>query len=91
MLTTKINMDREPDSSIVLLNATYYLGLTAIPVKSRFGDSSVLYNHKTKMLSFVDKQGIAYLEPGAIYTVESASSELARRSAFSDVYGCLIR
>lgn len=78
-------MDREPDSNIVLLNSLYYLGLTPIPVKSRYGKSSVLYNHKTKMMSYMDKQGIAYLEPGAIYTIESASSELARMSAFGEV------
>ena len=78
-------MEKEPDSTIALLNSTYYLGLTAIPVKSRYGESSVLYNHKTKMLTFLDKFGVAYLEPGSICTVESASSELARQSAFGEV------
>ena len=37
------------------------------------------------MMSYMDKQGIAYLEPGAIYTIESAASEIARMSAFGEV------
>lgn len=68
----------EPEPSIAILHSLFYLGLTEIPVKARYGDASVLYNHKTRLLAPVDKNGNSYLEPGGIYTVESLLSDLVK-------------
>jgi hypothetical protein len=74
-------MDREKEpASYALLDSLFYLGQTEIPVRSRYGENVVLYNHKNRMVLGIDKEGKSYLEANGVYTTESVSSQLVKNS-----------
>jgi hypothetical protein len=74
-------MDKEKEpASYALLDSLFYLGQTEIPVRSRYGENVVLYNHKNRMVLGIDKEGRSYLEANGVYTTESVTSQLVKNS-----------
>ena len=65
------------------LNSLFYLALTEIPVRQRFGENKILYNYKTRLVASVDKNGNSILESGGIYTVESTTCELVKNASMA--------
>ncbi|KAJ3276232.1 hypothetical protein HDV01_005680 [Terramyces sp. JEL0728] len=70
-------------SKILILNSLYYLADTEINVKSRYGEDSVIYNHKTGLKCSTDTRGMAILEGGGIYSVQNIDSELVKNAGYT--------
>ena len=70
-------------NEICIVDSYFYLALTPMPVKERFGDAMVLFNHKTGLVAPLDAKGLSYLEPGGIYTSEDANSDMVKNATVS--------
>ncbi|KNC98634.1 uncharacterized protein SPPG_06316 [Spizellomyces punctatus DAOM BR117] len=57
------------------LHGVPYLPGTAIPVKAKYGNAMILFNHRTGSSAALDEMGVARLEAGGIYTAETLESE----------------
>lgn len=73
-------MEDKEIAAYALLDSLFYLSQTEIPVRARYGENVVIYNHKNRMVLAIDKDGKSLLEGNGVYTVESLTSALVKGS-----------
>lgn len=72
-------------NEVSLVDSLFYLAYTEIPIRARYGDKYVLYNHKTGQKTPVDQRGYSIIEPGGVYTIEMNDSPIVKDAAIAPV------
>jgi hypothetical protein len=79
------SMEFSLENEVCLVDSLFYLALSNIPVKSKYGENYVLYNHKTGQIAPVDLKGSTTVEPGGVYTSEKIDSPIIQLKPTSPV------
>jgi hypothetical protein len=74
------------ENEVSLVDSLFYLAYTPIPVKLKYGDNYVLYNHKSGQIAPIDAKGYSTIESGGVYTSEHIDSAIIQAKPTSPVF-----
>jgi hypothetical protein len=74
------------EHEVSLVDSLFYLAYTPIPVRLKYGDNHVLYNHKSGQIAPIDTKGYSTIESGGVYTSEHIDSPIIQAKPTSPVF-----